>query len=87
MNESLGITVHNTCYECMVIERDKQDGFTVGKCQTCLDTDEAKAANAAWNLHEEDTLGQSHPMSYDTATNPARATGLRHKHISDPEDG
>lgn len=24
MNESLGITVHNTCYECMVIERDKE---------------------------------------------------------------
>lgn len=72
MTESLGITVHNTCYECMVIERDKQEGFTVGKCQTCLDTDEARADDKAHNLHEEDRLPESGKvMSYDTSDEPS----------------
>jgi hypothetical protein len=72
MTESLGITVQNTCYECMVIERDKQDGFTVGKCQTCLDTDEARADDQAHNLHEEDRLHEpGKVMSYDTSDEPS----------------
>jgi hypothetical protein len=72
MTESLGITVHNTCYECMVIERDKQEGFTVGKCQTCLDTDEARADDQAHNLHEEDRLHEpGKVMSYDTSDEPS----------------
>jgi hypothetical protein len=71
MNESLGITITNTCYECMVIERDKQEGFTVGKCQTCIDTDEARADDNAWNLHEEDRLGEGKGLSYDTSDEPS----------------
>ncbi len=72
MNESLGITVHNTCYECMVIERDKQDGFTVGKCQTCLDTDEARDDDKAYNLHENDRLAEpGKVLSYDTSDEPS----------------
>ena len=72
MTESLGITVHNTCYECMVIERDKQEGFTVGKCQTCLDTDEARADDQAHNLREENRLHESGKvMSYDTSDEPS----------------
>ena len=71
MNESLGITVHNTCYECMVIERDRQDGFPPSQCQTCIDSAEAKADDDAWNLHEEDRLGEeAQAMSYDTSAEP-----------------
>jgi len=43
MTESLGITVHNTCYECMVIERDKQldDSKPCYECEV-LAQDKAK---------------------------------------------
>lgn len=108
MNESVGITVQNMCYECMVIERDKtldeskpcyecqvlaQDkakGFPVGYCQTCADkamlkatnyeagkcatclkNDEAKADDNAWNLHEDNRLGEGKCLTYDTSAEPS----------------
>lgn len=71
MNESLGITVQNTCYECMVIERDRQEGFLPMQCQTCMDEAEARADNKAWNLHEEDRLGEGPCLSYDTSDAPS----------------
>ena len=72
MNESLGITVHNTCYECMVIERDREDGFPPSQCQTCIDSAEAKADDNAHNLHEKDRLHEpGKVMSYDTSDEPS----------------
>ena len=71
MSESLGITVMNDCYECMVIARDTAEGFTFSKCQTCIDNDEAKADDNAWNLHEDDRLGEGAGLSYDTSDAPS----------------
>lgn len=71
MNESLGITVQNTCYECMVIDRDRQEGFLPMQCQTCIDDAEARADDKAWNLHEEDRLGEGPCLSYDTSDSPS----------------
>jgi hypothetical protein len=71
MNESLGITVMNDCYECMVIERDRQEGFLPMQCQDCIDAAEAKADDNAWNLHEEDRLGENgNCLTYDTSDEP-----------------
>lgn len=71
MSESLGITVMNDCYECMVIARDIAEGFTPSKCQTCIDNDEARADDKAWNLHEDDRLGEGHCLSIDTSDAPS----------------
>ena len=71
MNESMGITVMNNCYECMIIERDRQEGFLPMQCQDCIDTAEAKADDNAWNLHEEDRLGEDNVLTYDTSDAPS----------------
>ena len=70
--DSIGITVQNMCYECMVIERDRQEGFLPMQCQSCIDSAEAKADDNAWNLHEDDRLGESgNCLTYDTSAEPS----------------
>jgi hypothetical protein len=71
MSENMGISVQNTCYECMVIERDRQEGFLPMQCQTCIDDAEAKADDNAWNLHEDDRLGEGRCLSIDTTDSPS----------------
>ena len=73
MSESIatGITVMNTCYECMVIARDSAQDLPVGKCQTCIDNQEAKDDDSAWNLHEDDRLGEGPGLSLDTSDAPS----------------
>lgn len=71
MSESLGISVQNTCYECMIIARDTDEGFLPMQCQTCVDDAEARADDKAWNLHEEDRLGEGHCLTYDTSDAPS----------------
>jgi hypothetical protein len=55
----------------MVIERDQQEGFLPMQCQTCIDTAEAQADDNAWNLHEDDRLGEGHCLSIDTSDAPS----------------
>jgi hypothetical protein len=71
MNESVGISVQNTCYECMVIARDTLEGFLPMQCQTCVDEAEARSDDKAWNLHENDRLGEGHCLSIDTSDAPS----------------
>ena len=73
MSESIanGITVQNTCYECMVIARDTAEHLPVGKCQTCLDDQEAREDDNAWNLHEDDRLGEGPGLSVDVSDAPS----------------
>ena len=72
MSESLGISVQNECYECMVIERDRQEGFPPSRCQTCIDEAEARDDDKAYNLHEQDRLGESGKcLTYDTSDEPS----------------
>ena len=71
-NMSNGITVQNNCYECMVIARDIQEDLPVGKCQSCEEREEANADDNAWNLHEDDRLGEpGRVMTYDTSAPPS----------------
>jgi hypothetical protein len=55
----------------MVIARDLAEGFTFSKCQTCIDNDEARADDKAWNLHEDDRLGEGRCLSIDTTDAPS----------------
>jgi hypothetical protein len=71
MSDSIGISVQNTCYECMVIARDTAEGFPPSQCQTCIDNAEAKADDNAWNLHEDDRLGEGRCLSIDTSDAPS----------------
>ena len=71
MTESLGITVQNTCYECMVIERDMQAGFPPSKCQTCIEDTEAKADDNAWSLREQERLAEDDVLSLNTDDAPS----------------
>ncbi len=71
MSESLGITVQNECYECMVIARDTAEGLPTGKCLSCEEMAEARADDKAWNLHEEDRLGEGKCLTYDTSDEPS----------------
>lgn len=71
MSESLGISVQNECYECMVIARDTAEGLPVGKCLSCEEMAEARADDKAWNLHEDDRLGEGKCLTYDTSDEPS----------------
>jgi hypothetical protein len=55
----------------MVIARDAEQDLPVGKCQTCLDDAEAKSDDMAWNLHEDDRLGEGKCLTYDTSDAPS----------------
>lgn len=56
-----GISITSQCYECMLLD---------SKCQTCLDDAEAKSDDMAWNLHENDRLGEGKCLSLDTSDEP-----------------
>jgi hypothetical protein len=54
MSEQIGITVTNTCYECMVIERDRLAGFQGGSmCQACVEAKEGRDDTIAYNLVDD----------------------------------
>jgi hypothetical protein len=72
MSESLGISVQNNCYECMVIARDAEQDLPVGKCLSCEELAEARDDDRAYNLHESDRLGEPGKcLSYDTSDEPS----------------
>lgn len=108
MSESLGISVQNDCYECMLIATNRalngtkpcyeckvlaQDkakgyptgpchscadnamlqasGYEAGKCATCLKNDEFRSDDTAWNLREDDRLGEGKCLTYDTSDEPS----------------
>ena len=73
MSESIanGISITNTCYECQVIAMSVEAGHPEGKCFTCEEQAEANADNKAWNLHEEDRLGEGPALSLDTSDAPS----------------
>lgn len=73
MSESIanGISITNTCYECQVIAMSVEAGHPEGKCFTCEEQAEANADNNAWNLHEEDRLGEGPALSLDTSDAPS----------------
>lgn len=71
MSESLGISVMNECYECMVIARDSEQDLPVGKCLSCAELAEARDDDKAWNLHEDDRLGEGKCLTYDTSDEPS----------------
>lgn len=63
MSESLGITITNQCYECMVIERDRLAGFQGGSmCQACAETKEGRDDSIAHDLVDEGSGQYKHPM-------------------------
>lgn len=73
MSESIanGISITNNCYECQVIAMSVEAGHPEGKCFTCQENEEANADNNAWNLHEDDRLGEGKALSLDTSDAPS----------------
>lgn len=65
-NTENGMSITNVCYECMIIARDVELGFPTGKCQTCMESEEARSDINAWNLHEDDRLGEGKGLLVDT---------------------
>lgn len=57
-----------TCADKAMIEAS---GYEAGKCATCLKNDEAKADDNAWNMHEDDRLGEDDVLTYDTSDAPS----------------
>jgi hypothetical protein len=77
-----GMSIQNTCYECMVIARDSAQDLPVGKCQTCLETEEATADTNAWNLHEDDRLGEGPGLTTSHTDEPSASDWVSSKTIS-----
>lgn len=77
-----GMSIQNTCYECMVIARDSAQNLPVGKCQTCLETEEANADTNAWNLHEDDRLGEGPGLTTSHADEPNASDWVSSKTVS-----
>jgi hypothetical protein len=73
MSESIanGISITNSCYECQVIALSVEAGYPEGKCFTCQEEEEARADDNAWNLHEDDRLGEGPGLSIDTSDAPS----------------
>jgi hypothetical protein len=73
MSESIanGISITNSCYECQVIALSVEAGHQEGKCFTCQEQEEARADDNAWNLHEDDRLGEGPGLSVDTSDAPS----------------
>ena len=73
MSESIanGISITNTCYECQIIAKDTELGFAPDICFTCAEQAEATSDNNAWNLHEDDRLGEGPALSIDTSEPPS----------------
>ena len=60
------------CQTCADNAMLKACNYEAGKCATCLKNDEARADDNAWNLHEDDRLGESgNCLTYDTSDAPS----------------
>lgn len=57
-----------TCADRAMLEAT---GYEAGKCATCLRNDESNADDNAWNLHEDDRLGEGKALSLDTSDAPS----------------
>jgi hypothetical protein len=57
-----------TCHDRAMLEASAYDA---GKCATCLQNDESNADDNAWNLHEDDRLGEGPALSLDTSDAPS----------------
>ena len=123
MSESLGISVQNECYECMlittnraldstkpcyectVLAQDKAKGYPAGpchtcadkammqasdyeagKCATCLKNDEFNADDKAWNLREDDRLGEGKCLTYDTSDEPSASEWVSSQTYVEPRE-
>jgi hypothetical protein len=85
MSESLGISVQNDCYECMVIARDSEQDLPVGKCLSCEELAEARDDDRAYNLHESDRLGEpGKVLTYDTSDEPSASDWVSSQTYSQP---
>ena len=84
MSESIanGISITNQCYECQVIAMSVEAGHPEGKCFTCQEQDEANADNNAWNLHEDDRLGEGPALSTSHVDEPSASDWVSSKTIS-----
>ena len=82
MNEyelPLGMSVTNTCYECQVIAQSVEEGYPAGKCFTCEEEAEAREDQKAWDLHEDDRLGEGKGLSTSTADEPSASDWVSSK--------
>jgi hypothetical protein len=70
----------------MIIARDAEQDLPVGKCQTCLDDAEARADDKAWNLHEEDRLGEGKCLTYDTSDAPSASEWVASETYVKPQE-
>jgi hypothetical protein len=77
MSESIGINIVEGSEQCCefpltsnlmhLFTGDEQDY----SCMSCYETKESKADDNAWNMHEEDRLGEGHCLSVDTSDAPS----------------
>jgi len=84
MSESIanGISITNTCYECQVIAMSVEAGHPEGKCFTCQEQQEARDDQKAWDLHEEDRLGEGPGLTTSHADEPSASDWVSSKTIS-----
>ena len=84
MSESIanGISITNQCYECQVIAMSVEAGHPEGKCFTCEEQAEANADNNAWNLHEDDRLGEGPALSTSHEDEPSASDWVSSKTVS-----
>jgi len=61
-----------TCQTCADRKVLEESGYEAGKCATCLNNSESRDDENAWNLHEDDRLGEPGKVtSYDTSDAPS----------------
>jgi hypothetical protein len=78
MNESIGINIIDASENCcefpltsnlMHLFTGEQQEYS---CMSCYESKESKSDDNAWNLHEDDRLGESgNCLTYDTSAEPS----------------
>ena len=77
MSESLGISVVSHTEQCCEypLTSNLMHLFTgdeqVYSCMSCYEANESKSDDNAWNLHEDDRLGEGKCLSLDTSDAPS----------------
>jgi hypothetical protein len=59
------------CQTCSDRAKLEATGYDAGKCPACLQNAEANDDDNAWNLHEDDRLGEGPGLSLDTSDAPS----------------
>lgn len=82
MNEQeIGMSISQSCYDCSIGAEYSPEYA----CRACTEQKEARDDDKAWNLHEDDRLGEGNTLSYDTSAEPSASDWVSSQTYTKPQ--